>query len=104
MNKFATRRNLKIETIGKVAEILKVIGHPTRLHVLLALEEKSEMTVTELLESLPEKTEQSLLSHHLIKMKANGILKSQKRGMCVYYQIADNQILKIFDCIENCEF
>jgi len=104
MNKILSRRNLKLDTIDKVAEILKIIGHPTRLHVLLALEEKTEMTVTELLESLPEKTEQSLLSHHLIKMKANKVLKSQKRGMCVYYQIADTQILKIFDCIEKCEF
>jgi len=101
MGEVLTQRQLKVGTIKKAAELLKIIGHPIRLHILLILEERVEMTVTELLQSLHETIEQSLLSHHLIKMKNAQILTSEKRGMCVYYKILDTRVLKIFDCIEN---
>lgn len=86
-----------------MAEVLKTIGHPLRLKVLEALEEEETMTVSELLEKVPMDVEQSLLSHHLIKLKDKGVLRSEKRGMHVHYTMADRNILKIFDCMEKCD-
>ena len=94
--------HLTSKQINKVAEILKTIGHPVRLMILEALEIKEPLTVTEIQEKLNSGTEQSLLSHHLIKMKDRGILKCDKQGMNVLYSLEDRNILKIFKCMESC--
>ena len=69
----------------RMAEVLKTIGHPLRLKVLEALEIEEPLSVTEILDRVPMEVEQSLLSHHLIKLKDKGILRSEKQGMHVYY-------------------
>ncbi len=97
-----TTTHLTAEEITRVAEILKTIGHPVRLQILEALEEKEPLTVTEIQEKIESDTEQSLLSHHLIKMKDRGILKCEKHGMNVLYRLEDRKILKIFECMESC--
>ena len=61
-------------TIARVAEILKTIAHPLRLSVLEQLEIHESLSVKQLMENLD--TEQSLLSHHLNKMKDKVILVS----------------------------
>ncbi|MBS1551315.1 MAG: helix-turn-helix transcriptional regulator [Bacteroidetes bacterium] len=97
-----TSVRLSAEEINRVAEILKTIGHPVRLHILEALEEKEPLSVSEIQEKIESDTEQSLLSHHLIKMKDRGILKCEKQGMNVMYRLEDRKILKIFECMESC--
>lgn len=97
-----TKVHLNSEEINRVAEILKTIGHPVRLHILEALEDKEPLSVTEIQERIESATEQSLLSHHLIKMKDRGILRCEKQGMNVMYRLEDRNILKIFECMESC--
>lgn len=96
------RRNIPIEKLQKVAEILKAISHPIRLEILEILECNGSSTVTEIREKLATEIEQSLLSHHLIKMKDKGVLRSQKQGKFIYYAITDPAITGIFDCMEKC--
>ena len=96
-------RDIPVDTIKRMAEVLKTIGHPLRLKVLETLEQEEPLSVSEILEKVPIEAEQSLLSHHLIKMKDKGILKSDKQGMHVYYSLEDRSILKIFDCMQKCE-
>ncbi len=98
------KRNISFDNMVKVANILKTIGHPLRLEILEVLEEQERLSVSEIKESIQSKVEQSLLSHHLIKMKDKGILESKKEGMHVIYNITDRNILKIFDCMEKCNF
>lgn len=97
-----TKNQLSTDQILRVAEILKTIGHKVRLQILEALEEKEPQTVSEIQERIESDTEQSLLSHHLIKMKDRGILKCEKQGMNVLYSLEDRNILKIFECMESC--
>ena len=96
-------RNISVDTIKQMAQVLKTIGHPLRLKVLEALELEEPLSVSEILERLPMEAEQSLLSHHLIKMKDKGILRSEKRGMHVFYRLSDRNLLRIFDCMEKCD-
>ena len=44
-----------------------------------------------------------MMSHHLAKMKDNGVLISEKIGKQVYYKIFVRQLLSIFDCMEKCD-
>ena len=99
-----TKRNLSITELGKVAEVLKAISHPVRLEILEVLEVAEPLTVSDIREQIDIEVEQSLLSHHLIKLKDKGVLKSVKQGKNIYYSICDRQILKIFDCMEKCSF
>lgn len=91
------------EFVTKVAQILKVIAHPVRLQVLAALRKSNPLNVSELSDMVTLEVEQSLLSHHLIKMRDNGILQCRKDGMYVYYSIVDNKIFNILDCMETCD-
>lgn len=97
-----TKTNLDAEKVMRVAEVLKTIGHPVRLQILEALQEKEPLSVSEIQEKIESVTEQSLLSHHLIKMKDRGILRCEKKGMNVLYRLEDRNILKIFECMESC--
>lgn len=99
-----TKREISLEKLAKVAQVLKTISHPVRLEILEALEEEEPLAVGEILERVEAEVEQSMLSHHLIKMKNNGLLSSEKKGKHIYYSIIDRQVLKIFDCMENCDF
>ncbi|MBS1519010.1 MAG: helix-turn-helix transcriptional regulator [Bacteroidetes bacterium] len=97
-----TKAHIEAEHLARVAEILKTIGHPVRLQILEALEGKEPLSVSEIQDSIESETEQSLLSHHLIKMKDRGILRCEKNGMNVMYRLEDRNILKIFECMESC--
>lgn len=95
-----TKKRLSAEKLVRVSEILKAIAHPIRLSVLEELSEHKRLSVNELMGKT--NTEQSLLSNHLIKMKDKGLLKSNRNGKNIYYELVDESILKIFTCMENC--
>ncbi|MGB1248921.1 MAG: ArsR/SmtB family transcription factor [Chitinophagales bacterium] len=99
-----TKRNLSIEKLAMVANVLKTISHPVRLEILEVLEVEEPLSVAIIKEKIETEVEQSMLSHHLIKMKDKGILASKKQGKYIYYSIIDRQVLKIFDCMEKCNF
>lgn len=95
------RPALDPEKIAKIAEVLKTIAHPVRLSVIEILDERDTMTVSELQDHLG--IEQSLLSHHLTKMKDRGILTGKREGKNIFYTLADNTLTKVFDCMGNCD-
>lgn len=101
-NKTAKSRDLSVETLQKAARILKTVAHPARLSILQVLEEEERMDVSGLCSAIGQDCEISMMSHHLAKMRDNGILTSQKEGKRVYYSIADKNILNIFDCMGKC--
>ncbi len=84
------------------ARILKIIAHPVKLEILQLLSEKEPMDVSSLCEAIGPDCEISMMSHHLAKMKDNGILRSDKKGKQVYYSIAEKSILPLLDCMSNC--
>jgi len=96
-------RNYSIEKLQAVARILKTIAHPVKLEILQALEAEEPLDVSTICKRINSHCEISMMSHHLAKMKDNGLLKSEKRGKQVFYQIADRHLLKIFDCMETCD-
>ncbi len=71
--------------IQAAAEGLKAIAHSTRLEVLCRLQ-KEPMTVNELVEATG--ATQSNLSHHLAKMRAMGLVTTERQGNCIHYSLA----------------
>lgn len=96
-----TIRNLTSDKLEKAAFILKTVAHPLRLSIIDLLAVKDRMSVNEICEML--KCEQSLLSHHLTNMKLKGLLKAEKKGVKVFYSLKERDLIKLLDCMENCD-
>lgn len=74
--------------INQTAELLKVIAHPARLKILLLLVSRGPRNVSGIQDEL--QLEQSLLSHHLIKLKDKGVLTCQRKGKEMHYGVNDS--------------
>lgn len=94
---------LSREKLQKAARLLKVMAHPTKLEILQLLGQNNSMDVSSLCECIGDGCEISMMSHHLAKMKDNSILKSDRNGKQVFYSIADKSLLKILDCLDQCD-
>jgi len=95
---------LSKEELLAAARILKVMAHPVKLEILQLLGSTTEpMDVSSLCECIGAECEISMMSHHLAKMRDNGILVSEKSGKQVFYSIADRSILKLIDCMHQCD-
>ena len=89
---------IPMETMDRVADVLKVIGHPLRLKLIELLEFR-RMTVGE----LAQETELTppACSQHLRIMQAHGVLESKRDGRAVYYQVVCPQALHTIHCIRK---
>ncbi|HET8829175.1 MAG TPA: metalloregulator ArsR/SmtB family transcription factor [Pelobium sp.] len=94
-------RNLSQEKLEKAAYILKTIAHPLRLSIIDLLAVNDRMSVNEICGAL--KCEQSLLSHHLSNMRLKGLLRAEKKGVQVFYSLKERDLIKLLDCMENCD-
>lgn len=101
MNISATR--YPVDKLESIAKVLRTIAHPVRLEILNVLSIEDDIDVSTICSKIGMTCEISMMSHHLTKMKDNGILKSEKKGKRVFYQLTDPGILKIFDCMESCD-
>lgn len=80
---------LKEEDILLIAEFYKIMGDPTRLKILSALDQ-SELCVSDL--ALIVEISRSAISHQLKALKAAKLVKSRKDGKTVYYSLDDDHI------------
>lgn len=94
---------LSREKIQVAAKILKVLAHPVKLEILQILGSSEPMDVSTLCVRIGADCEISMMSHHLAKMKDNRILQSEKRGKQVFYSISDKSLLKLIDCLDQCD-
>ena len=95
-------QNMPLDEKGleKAANLLRGIAHPTRLAIVQSLTMMESCSVGELSKSLG--VEMSLLSHHLGQMRILGLLKTNRKGKFVYYQIAEPELLKMLECVTIC--
>jgi len=82
----------------EMAHISKALAHATRLFIVHKLEEQ-QYCVKELTEMIS--ADISTVSKHLTILKNAGIISSEKRGNCIYYQLQTRCVLHIFSCVMN---
>ncbi len=82
------------ESMGKVCNLFKVLGEPSRMKILLALLQ-GEMCVYHIVEGCGGT--QSGVSHQLRILKDNGVVKSRRVGQNILYSLADEHIVKIIE-------
>ena len=76
------------------ADFFKVFGDETRMKILYALS-KSELCVNHISEALGMSV--SAVSHHLRLLKQMRIVRNRRDGKTIYYELADDHILKMID-------
>lgn len=79
------------------ANVLKALGHPTRLWMAEQLGE-GEKCVCELAEFID--ADFSTISKHLSVLKQAGVVSDEKRGKQVYYKLKVPCVLNYMSCIE----
>ena len=80
------------------ARIIKALAHPTRLFIVDELS-RGERCVCELTGMVGADT--STVSKHLALLRNAGIVRDDKRGTQVYYQLTMPCVLRFLDCVET---
>ena len=75
------------------ATLCKVFTHPTRIRILLALED-GPLCVQELADLLGVR--QPTLSQHLAPLRSVELVRSQRKGRTVCYRLANRRMLRPF--------
>ncbi len=78
---------LTSEQVEALAGIFRVLGDPTRLHLLslIAAQPQQEVKACALVETLG--LSQPTVSHHLKVMYASGLLTKERQGTGIYYRL-----------------
>lgn len=84
------------EFLEQAADMLKSMGHPLRLKIVMFLQ-GGEQTVGAISEDIG--ASQSATSQHLNMMKMKGILKSRRDATSVLYSVARPEVFKIIHCM-----
>lgn len=82
----------------EVCVILKALSHPQRLLVMGHLLQGPK-TVSELVELC--EVSQSQMSHFLMRMGAEGLVRSDKRGKFKFYAVADRRLIPVMKAIQE---
>ena len=82
------------ESVLLLSEFFKVLGEPTRLKILQALQ-ISEMCVCDLAFLL--ETSQSAISHQLRVLRQANMVTHRKEGKVVYYSLHDELVKSMID-------
>lgn len=89
---------IDMETLERVAPVIRNAAHPLRLRILDYLQCEGEpRTVTEVIEATG--AGQAVVSQQLRILKDQGLLAARRTGNRVYYGIANRSIVHLLECI-----
>lgn len=77
----------------KDSNVLKALGHPTRLRMIVGLINHNECYVNDMVDDL--KIPQATVSQHLAILKSRGIIVPRKEGVKTCYRVVDSNVLEI---------
>ena len=89
-----TKQNKLFE---RKAEILKALAHAIRLCIVKGLLEDKACNVTKMQYSLA--IPQSTISQHIAKLKSPGIIKGERDGVKINYELANEDVKRIIEVI-----
>ncbi|MEW6326493.1 MAG: ArsR/SmtB-type metalloregulator TsoR [Thermodesulfobacteriota bacterium] len=81
-----------------LSAICKALSDENRLRILMAIGSEKK-SVSQIVEELG--LSQPLVSHHLKELRRSLLLKVERSGPFVYYQIADGEVLQAIERLNN---
>jgi DNA-binding transcriptional ArsR family regulator len=76
-----------------VAKYFRGLGDPTRVRILGLLEERGELSVSELVTAVRQS--QSKVSNHLACLRWCGFVEADRDGRAVRYRVADDRVSQV---------
>lgn len=92
-------QQLPIETMKKAARGITYIAHPLRLRILEYLDVNGASSVSAITKGVRE--EQVIVSQSLKKLREAKLVKTERRGIFIYYKIEEEYPASIFTCIRK---
>lgn len=77
------------EVLEMVQLRLRVISDPTRVQIMVLLDERGDATVQEIVDRMPAAVAYQSVSRHLRVLYVAGMLRRQREGHCVRYGLDD---------------
>ena len=88
------------EILEHVAPVIRNVAHPVRLRILDYLRyEEEARTVSDIMEAAGEG--QAVVSQHLRVLRDQGVVSSRREGSYVLYELSDENMLLLLDCIRR---
>jgi ArsR family transcriptional regulator len=79
------------------AELLKILANPIRLCIIRGLLEQGECSVNKMQVCL--QIPQSTISQHIGKLRDCGMIKGNRRGVEIFYQVINKDLKKIVQAL-----
>jgi DNA-binding transcriptional ArsR family regulator len=86
---YSTRYKL-MDGYRQTAEMMKALGHPTRLQILEVLSEEGESCVCHLENRLGQR--QAYISQQLARLREADIVVDRREGLFIFYALRDNAL------------
>lgn len=87
----------QIGDCAQEAELLKALSHPVRLQIVRGLLECGCRNVTCIVGHTG--VSQSCISQHLAKLKAAGVVRCERSGNEIYYELDDSRVAGVVRAI-----
>ena len=92
---------IPMETLERVAPIIRLAAHPIRLRILDFLEQQGRpCSVSQIIEATGA-LDQAVVSQQLRVLRDQNVLETRREGTFVFYSIADPSLLQLLDCIRQ---
>lgn len=89
--------DMDYKQLEATSDLLKALAHPVRLCIVKGLVSNGPCNVSNMHSCL--NLPQSTVSQHVSKLKSAGIIKGERKGTEIIYEISDPQIKALIDCI-----
>ncbi len=93
----AKKNCFKQSLMSDICNLLKILGEPSRLKIILALSE-GEMCVYHIVQAV--NSNQSAVSHQLKILRENKVIKSRRIGQNIVYSLDDEHIMQIINLVK----
>jgi ArsR family transcriptional regulator, zinc-responsive transcriptional repressor len=84
--------------LSAVAFVVKSLSDENRLRILLSLS-SGKKTVSRIVEEV--NLSQSLVSHHLKELRRFLVVTDERKGLFVYYELADTRVLEVVETLAD---
>lgn len=90
---------MDINKYTEMAELLKVLGHPTRLCIVNGLLNEDGCNVSFMQNCL--NIPQSTVSQHISKLKSARIISGERNGLEINYKVINEDAIRVINALLN---
>jgi DNA-binding transcriptional ArsR family regulator len=88
-----TKERLDLGDTNEAYNVMRVLGHPLRLHLMEFIDKHKEINVNKMYNTLG--LEQSITSQHLRMLREQNLVSTRKDGKKIYYSLNERRLKQV---------